>query len=86
MVDVQFFGLPSSTSLEAVEAAGRHYCGEDWKVLQEKHKGLESDDLLKYCFSTAYIVALLHDTLGVEMNDDRFYTVTLTYFLCIISP
>ncbi|CAM6105167.1 unnamed protein product [Calypogeia fissa] len=67
----EFFGLPSSTSLEAVEAAGRHYCGEDWKVLQEKHKGMESDDLLKYCFSTAYIVALLHDTLGVDMNDDR---------------
>lgn len=67
----EFFGLPSSTSLEDVERAGRHYCGEDWKALQEKHKGMESDDLLKYCFSTAYIVALLHDTLGVDMNDDR---------------
>ncbi|KAG6547500.1 hypothetical protein Mapa_010948 [Marchantia paleacea] len=67
----EFFGLPSTTSLAEMELAGQHYCGEDWKTLQQKHQGMKTEDLLKYCFSTAYIVALLHDTLGVDMRDDR---------------
>ncbi|KAL3685910.1 hypothetical protein R1sor_003932 [Riccia sorocarpa] len=68
----EFFGLPSTTSLAEMERAGQHFCGEDWDTLQQKHQGMETEDLLKYCFSTAYIVALLHDTLGVDMRDDRF--------------
>ncbi|KAL2653869.1 hypothetical protein R1flu_021997 [Riccia fluitans] len=67
----EFFGLPSTTSLAEMELAGQHFCGEDWLSLQQNHQGMDKEALLKYCFSTAYIVALLHDTLGVDMRDDR---------------
>lgn len=52
--------------------AGEHYCGENWANLRVKHKEVEEKDLLKYCFSTAYIVALMHDSLGISMHDDRY--------------
>lgn len=75
----QFFKLPASTTLADLSAAGEHYCGSDWSELQVKHKGLGEKDLLKYCFSTAYIVALMHDSLGIGMSDDRY--VELPSFL-----
>ncbi|XP_002971296.2 probable apyrase 5 [Selaginella moellendorffii] len=67
----EFFGLPATTSLADVEAAGDFYCGEQWTKLKDKHVGIQEEDLLKYCFSTAYIVALLHDRLGIAMHDER---------------
>jgi len=67
----QFFGLVPKASLSDLEKAGQHYCGEDWAQLQEKYHGVEKEDLLKYCFSSAYIVALLNDSLGISMNDER---------------
>ncbi|MCO5598051.1 hypothetical protein L7F22_052141 [Adiantum nelumboides] len=67
----QFFGLLPKATLADVQNAGQHFCEEDWSKLQEKHKGILQEDLLKYCFSSAYIVALLHDSLGVAMGDDR---------------
>jgi apyrase len=33
--------------------------------------GVSEQDLLKYCFSAAYIVALLHDGLGLPMDDTK---------------
>eukprot|EP01018_Ginkgo_biloba_P038555 Gb_02706 [translate_table: standard] len=67
----QFFGLVPKASLSDIETAGKNYCEEDWAKLQEKHHGIEKEDLLKYCFSSAYIVALLNDSLGIAMNDER---------------
>uniref|UniRef100_A0A0C9QL94 TSA: Wollemia nobilis Ref_Wollemi_Transcript_28575_2165 transcribed RNA sequence n=1 Tax=Wollemia nobilis TaxID=56998 RepID=A0A0C9QL94_9CONI len=67
----QFFGLVPKASLSDIEKAGQHFCGEDWAVLQEKHHNVEKEELLKYCFSSAYIVALLNDSLGIAMNDER---------------
>jgi apyrase len=57
--------------LAEIVDAGEHYCGQDWMQLQEEHKGVNQKDLLKYCFSTAYIVALLHDSLGIGLADER---------------
>lgn len=51
--------------------AGEHFCGEDWSVLKKRHHSLNEEDLLRYCFSSAYIVAFLHDSLGIALNDDR---------------
>ncbi len=68
---LQFFKLPVTTSLAEIVDAGEHYCGQDWMQLQEEHKGVNQKDLLKYCFSTAYIVALLHDSLGIGLADER---------------
>jgi len=67
----QFFGLAPKASLSDLETAGQYYCSEEWEQLQEKYHGVVKEDLLKYCFSSAYIVALLNDSLGISMNDER---------------
>lgn len=51
--------------------AGQQFCEEDWPKLRMKYDSLEEDDLLHYCFSSAYIVALLHDSLGIALDDER---------------
>ncbi|OVA13758.1 Nucleoside phosphatase GDA1/CD39 [Macleaya cordata] len=67
----EFFGLVPKASMAELEAAGRHYCEDDWEKLKDEHQGIDELDLLRYCFSSAYIVALLHDGLGIPMNDKR---------------
>ncbi|XP_015576316.2 probable apyrase 6 [Ricinus communis] len=66
----EFFGLVPSTLFE-LEAAGKHFCEGDWDNLKSEHHGIDDSDLMKYCFSSAYVVALLHDSLGISMNDKR---------------
>lgn len=58
-------------SLFELEAAGKHYCEDDWDKLKDQHHSIDDLDLLRYCFSSAYTVALLHDSLGISMNDKR---------------
>lgn len=53
--------------------AGQKFCDEDWSKLTQKYSSLEEDDLIRYCFSSAYIVALLHDSLGIALDDPRFF-------------
>ncbi|XP_065867304.1 probable apyrase 6 [Euphorbia lathyris] len=67
----EFFGLVHRSTLFELEAAGKQYCGADWDKLKSKHHGTDDLDLLRYCFSSAYMVALLHDGLGIPMNDRR---------------
>ena len=67
----QFFGLGRRAVLSDFVAAGEKFCGEDWMRLRRKYYSLEEDDLLRYCFSSAYIVALLHDGLGLPLDDQR---------------
>ncbi|KAI3917040.1 hypothetical protein MKX01_003489 [Papaver californicum] len=67
----EFFGLVPKTTLTELESAGRHYCDDDWEKLKDEHQGIDELDLLRYCFSSAYVVALLHDGLGIPMNDKR---------------
>ncbi|CAK7329205.1 unnamed protein product [Dovyalis caffra] len=55
----------------ASEAAGKHYCEDEWDELRDQHRSIDDLDLLRYCFSSAYTVALLHDGLGISMNDKR---------------
>lgn len=59
--------------------AGEQFCGEDWLRLKRKYDTYDEEDLLRFCFSTAYIVALLHDTLGFAMDDGRY----MSYAHCI---
>ena len=73
--------MPRSSLLD-IEAAGRHYCEDHWTKLKEEHNGIDESDLFKYCFSAAYIVALLHDGLGIPMDDKRY---TQYYFCCSFS-
>ncbi|KAI6676836.1 hypothetical protein NL676_037632 [Syzygium grande] len=67
----KFFGLTQKAVLSDLTLAGEHFCGEDWSILKKRHHSINEEDLLRYCFSSAYIVAFLHDSLGIALNDDR---------------
>ena len=62
----QFFDLPPSPTLAQIRAAGEQYCSQDWAALQAGHAGKSEEELLKYCFSAAYMYAFMHDGLEVE--------------------
>lgn len=70
--NLQFFGVVPKASLLEMEAAGRHYCEGDWGKLKDEYHGIDQMDLLRYCFSSAFIVAFLHDGLGISMDDKRY--------------
>ncbi|KAF9603836.1 hypothetical protein IFM89_038019, partial [Coptis chinensis] len=67
----KFFGLFSKAFISDLMLTGEKFCGEDWSKLQKKYHTIEKEDLLKYCFSSAYIVAFLHDSLGIALGDGR---------------
>ncbi|KAF5939079.1 hypothetical protein HYC85_023338 [Camellia sinensis] len=67
----KFFGLAPRKFISGLMTAGQQFCEEDWPKLRMKYDSLEEDDLLRYCFSSAYIVALLHDSLGIALDDER---------------
>ncbi|KAE8716094.1 putative apyrase 5 [Hibiscus syriacus] len=67
----KFFKLRQRAFLLDLMMAGQHFCGEDWSKLKKKHQSLDEEELLRYCFSSAYIVALLHDSLGIALDDER---------------
>ncbi|CAI0402102.1 unnamed protein product [Linum tenue] len=69
----KFFGLSPKAFLSDLMGAGKQFCKEDWSSLRRKHRSLslKDDDLMRYCFSSAYIVALLHDSLGISLDDER---------------
>ncbi|XP_031493833.1 probable apyrase 6 [Nymphaea colorata] len=67
----KFFGLVPRASLSELVSAGHHYCEEDWNKLKNEHSGMDEEDLLQFCFSSAYVVALLHNGLGIPMDVKR---------------
>ncbi|XP_027097343.1 probable apyrase 6 [Coffea arabica] len=67
----KFFGLGRQAFLSDLVVAGERFCEDDWSKLKMKYYSLDDDDLLRYCFSSAYIVALLHDSLGIALDDER---------------
>lgn len=68
----QIFGLVPMISLIELEAAGKHYCEDDWFTLKSQHHSVDDLDLLKYCFSSAYMAALLHDSLKIPLDKRRY--------------
>ncbi|KAI4328443.1 hypothetical protein L6164_020798 [Bauhinia variegata] len=67
----KFFGLEQKAFLSQLMTAGQEFCREDWSNLQKKYHSVGEGDLLRYCFSSSYIVALLHDSLGIALDDER---------------
>lgn len=67
----KFFGLTPKTFLSEMMVAGQQFCEEDWSNLKKKYRSLDEEDLHRYCFSSAYIVALLHDSLRIDLDDER---------------
>ncbi|VVA91285.1 unnamed protein product [Arabis nemorensis] len=66
-----FFELHEKDWLAEMIPAGRRYCKEEWSKLKEKYPTTKEEYLLGYCFSTAYIISMLHDSLGFALNDGR---------------
>jgi len=54
--------------------AGKQFCEQDWSKLKSKYPTLNEEDLNRYCFSSAYIVAFLHDSLGIALDDKRYFS------------
>ncbi|RCV44572.1 hypothetical protein SETIT_9G385000v2 [Setaria italica] len=67
----KFFGLKKSSSLSDFVLAGEQVCNQDLSTLRKKYPNRSDEDFSRYCFSSAYIVALLHDSLGVPLDDKR---------------
>ncbi|XP_018471697.2 probable apyrase 4 isoform X2 [Raphanus sativus] len=67
----KFFGLREKDWLSEMIIAGESFCGDDWSRLKVKHPTFKDESLLRYCFSSAYIVSMLHDSLGVALDDQR---------------
>uniref|UniRef100_A0ACD5XG50 Uncharacterized protein n=1 Tax=Avena sativa TaxID=4498 RepID=A0ACD5XG50_AVESA len=67
----KFFGLEQSSSLSDFVVAGEQLCNEELSTLRQKYLNHSDEDFSRYCFSSAYIVALLHDGLGVPLDDKR---------------
>ncbi|KAG8087575.1 hypothetical protein GUJ93_ZPchr0010g9547 [Zizania palustris] len=51
--------------------AGEQFCHGDWSKIKKEYPSFNEGELLLFCFSSAYIVALLHDTLKVPMDSKR---------------
>ncbi|KAK6922018.1 Nucleoside phosphatase GDA1/CD39, partial [Dillenia turbinata] len=66
-----FFYTSKVLNLFFIFNAGQRFCEEDWSNLKRKYHSFDEDALMHYCFSSAYIVALLHDSLGIPTNDAR---------------
>ncbi|XP_024008898.1 probable apyrase 4 [Eutrema salsugineum] len=67
----KFFGLGEKDWLTEMILAGKRFCGDDWLKLKVKHPTFKDESLLRYCFSSAYIVSMLHDSLGFALDDQR---------------
>ncbi|GAB4859912.1 hypothetical protein Ancab_011393 [Ancistrocladus abbreviatus] len=67
----KFVGMVPKASLSELEAAGHHFCEDVWDKLKNRHHNVAEMDLLRYCFSHAYMVALLHDSFGIPIDNER---------------
>ncbi|KVH97746.1 Nucleoside phosphatase GDA1/CD39 [Cynara cardunculus var. scolymus] len=61
----------SSVLHSKLMVAGKKFCEDDWSKLKRKYPTFKDEDLHRYCFSSAYIIALLHDSLGIALDDKR---------------
>ncbi|KAJ0256964.1 hypothetical protein HA466_0079150 [Hirschfeldia incana] len=67
----KFFGLDEKDWLSEMIKAGTSFCGEEWSNLKKKYPTTKEKYLDGYCFSSAYIISLLHDSLGFALDDER---------------
>uniref|UniRef100_A0A7N0URE1 Apyrase n=1 Tax=Kalanchoe fedtschenkoi TaxID=63787 RepID=A0A7N0URE1_KALFE len=65
----EYFGVAPKATLSEVEAAGKEFCESEHHPKNDKHT--DELDLPSYCFSSAYIVAMVHDVLGIKMNEKK---------------
>ena len=63
-------------------AAGEKFCHGDWSKIKKKYSSFDDGQLLLFCFSSAYIIALLHDTLKMPLDHKR-WTLFYSSILCL---
>ncbi|ONM04539.1 Hydrolase [Zea mays] len=71
----KFFGLSSKPFLSDLMVAGEKFCHGDWSKIKNKYSSFDDGQLLLFCFSSAYIIALLHDTLKMPLDHKRIDVV-----------
>ncbi|CAL5012668.1 unnamed protein product [Urochloa decumbens] len=71
----KFFGLRSKSFLSDLMVAGEKFCHGDWSKIKKKYSSFNEGELLLFCFSSAYIIALLHDTLKMPLDHKRIDVV-----------
>lgn len=71
----KFFGLSSKPFLSDLMVAGEKFCHGDWSKIKNKYSSFDDGQLLLFCFSSAYIIALLHDTLKMPLGHKRIDVV-----------
>ncbi|OEL34236.1 putative apyrase 6 [Dichanthelium oligosanthes] len=71
----KFFGLHSKSFLSDLMVAGEKFCHGDWSNIKKKYSSFDEGELLLFCFSSAYIIALLHDTLKMSLDHKRIDVV-----------
>ncbi|ESQ35388.1 hypothetical protein EUTSA_v10009320mg [Eutrema salsugineum] len=67
----KFFELHEKDWLSEMIPAGKRFCGENWSELKVQYPTEQDKHLLNYCFSSAYIISMLHDSLGFALDDGR---------------
>ncbi|CAO2163257.1 unnamed protein product [Urochloa humidicola] len=67
----KFFGLHSKSFLSDLMVAGEKFCHGDWSKIKRKYSSFNEGELLLFCFSSAYIISLLHDTLKMPLDHKR---------------
>ncbi|KAL8142341.1 hypothetical protein V2J09_015373 [Rumex salicifolius] len=67
----KFLGLAPELLLSDLMAAGQEFCGDNWSSIRSKYPSANDEDLLPMCFSSAYILAFLHDSLRISLDDAR---------------
>ena len=65
----EFLGLDSQLTLATLRDAGREYCRTPWReVAADCEPDCNEEWLNRYCFSSAYIVTLLHEVYGFPLD------------------
>ena len=70
--------------------AGEKFCHGDWLKIKKKYSSFNEGELLLFCFSSAYIIALLHDTLKMPLEHKRwslfvqFYSLFQTWIFTLV--
>ncbi|CAH2037774.1 unnamed protein product [Thlaspi arvense] len=67
----KLFKLEEKGWLSKLVSAGKSFCGEEWSKLKEKYPTTKEKYLHGYCFSSAYTISMLHDSLGFALDDER---------------
>jgi apyrase len=61
--------------------AGEKFCHGDWSNIKKKYSSFDEGELLLFCFSSAYIIALLHDTLKMPLDHKRWNNLLYSFIL-----